>query len=455
MEHSVITHFRRDDVLREDGRAFSVARSIFAGDEALHALEMETIFEGNWLYMCHESQIPRPRDFISLWMGRKPVVITRDAHGVLGGFVNVCAHRGATVCREKKGNRGAFTCPFHGWTYDCSGKLMAMRDEKDGGYPDGYDKAEHSMQPVSRVESYRGFVFASLKTDVAPLTEYLGGARFFLDLVVDQAPQGIEVLRGSSTYAYHGNWKLQMENGADGYHVATVHANYVSVQKQRASGNSNHALKTMSPGGVGRRPGGFYAFEQGHVVLWSQRVDPSASPNFPMKDQLEAAHGAERTFWMLGRSRNLGLYPNLFLMDSISSQIRQFRPVTPQYTEVTSYCFAPVGESAESRRLRLRQFEDFYNASGMATPDDLAEFKGVQEGHNATPEAWNDLSRGAARWVEGPDALARQSGFHPRMSGTAIEDEGLFTVQHAAWLARMKPVLEQRASHATQGDKTR
>lgn len=251
------------------------------------------------------------------------------------------------------------------------------------------------------------------------------------------------MLRGSSTYVYHGNWKLQMENGADGYHVATVHANYVSVQKQRASGQSSNHLRTMSPGGVGKRPGGFYAFEHGHVVLWSQRVDPSASPNFPVQEQLVRAHGEDRAFWMLGRSRNLGLYPNLFLMDSISSQIRHFRPVGPQLTEITSYCFAPVGESAESRRLRLRQFEDFYNASGMATPDDLAEFKGVQEGHNATPEGWNDISRGATRWVHGPDALAKQSGFDPRMSGEHIEDEGLFVVQHSAWIARMQPALQR------------
>ncbi len=427
-------------VLLEREDQYAVTRGIF-GEPALHALEMQRIFEENWIYMCHESQVARPRDFLSLWMGRKPVVITRNARGGLGGFVNVCAHRGATVCREKKGNRAAFSCPFHGWSYDGNGKLLAVRAEKDGGYPASYDKAAHSMQAIARVESYRGFVFASLKADVQPLADYLGDARFFLDLVVDQAPQGIEVLRGASTYVYHGNWKLQMENGADGYHVAVVHANYVLVRTQREQGTSNNKLVTMTPGGTGNRPGGFYAFDNGHVVLWSQRGDPRASPNYPMHDELLRKYGEQRTFWMLGRSRNLGLYPNLFLMDSISSQIRHFRPVDAQTTEVTSYCFAPVGESADRRSLRLRQFEDFYNASGMATPDDLAEFKGVQEGHNATPELWNDISRGASRWIDGPDTLARESGFRPRMSGPMIEDEGLFVVQHKAWLERMHGAL--------------
>ena len=42
-------------------------------------------------------------------------------------------------------------------------------------------------------------------------------------MIVDQSPDGLEVLRGASTYTYDGNWKLQTENGADGYHVSSTH----------------------------------------------------------------------------------------------------------------------------------------------------------------------------------------------------------------------------------------
>jgi benzoate/toluate 1,2-dioxygenase alpha subunit len=78
----------------------------------------------------------------------------------------------------------------------------------------------------------------------------------------------------------------------------------------------------------------------------------------------------------------------------------------------------------------------------MATPDDLAEFQGVQEGHRATPAAWNDLSRGASHWVQGPDELAKKSGFYAMMSGAKIEDEGLFIVQHQAWQQRMATAIK-------------
>ena len=81
---------------------------------------------------------------------------------------------------------------------------------------------------------------------------------------------------------------------------------------------------------------------------------------------------------MMQRSRNLCLYPNVYLMDQFSSQIRTYRPIAVDKTEVTIYCIAPKGESAEARARRIRQYEDFFNASGMATPDDLEEFRACQ-----------------------------------------------------------------------------
>ena len=71
------------------------------------------------------------------------------------------------------------------------------------------------------------------------------------------------------------------------------------------------------------------------------------------------------------------------------------RPVSVDKTEVTIYCIAPKGESDEARANRIRQYEDFFNASGMATPDDLEEFRSCQKTYLATAAKWNDLSRGA------------------------------------------------------------
>ena len=67
-------------------------------------------------------------------------------------------------------------------------------------------------------------------------------------MVVDESPEGLEVLRGSSSYIYEGNWKLQAENGADGYHVCAIHWNYAATQARRTSGESKNDTKTDGRG---------------------------------------------------------------------------------------------------------------------------------------------------------------------------------------------------------------
>ncbi|HWL30201.1 MAG TPA: benzoate 1,2-dioxygenase large subunit, partial [Burkholderiaceae bacterium] len=127
------------------------------------------------------------------------------------------------------------------------------------------------------------------------------------------------------------------------------------------------------------------------------------------------------------------------------SQIRTWRPLAVDRTEVTSYCYAPVGEAPESRARRIRQFEDFYNASGMATPDDLAEFEASQNGYRGTLARWNDFARGALLRRDGTDDLAKLGGFDCVASGANIDNEGVFVTQHRAWRQRIVDALaEQR-----------
>jgi benzoate/toluate 1,2-dioxygenase alpha subunit len=163
-------------------------------------------------------------------MGQQPVFIARNRDGELNAFINACSHRGAMLCRFKRGNRAIYTCPFHGWTFTNSGKLLKVKNPDGAGYPDCFNNdGSHDLTKIARFEAYRGFLFGSLNPDVPPLAAHLGEATKIIDLMVDQSPQGLEVLRGSSTYVYDGNWKLQTENGADGYHVTTVHWNYVAT----------------------------------------------------------------------------------------------------------------------------------------------------------------------------------------------------------------------------------
>jgi benzoate/toluate 1,2-dioxygenase alpha subunit len=424
---------RLDTALVEDSAdgLFRCDRTIFT-DTGFFELEMKHLFEGNWVYLAHESQIPNKNDYLTTWMGRQPIFIARNKDNELNAFINACSHRGAMLCRYKRGNKSTFTCPFHGWTFSNSGRLLKVKDPDGAGYPEQFHKeGSHDLKKVARFEAYRGFLFGSLNPDVKPLAEHLGEAAKFIDMMVDQAPDGLEVLRGSSSYIYDGNWKLQAENGADGYHVSSVHWNYIATTSRRNAESDD--VKATDVSKMSKQKGGYYSFENGHMVVWSRWADPTTRPAYAHLDELTVTHGRAKAQWMVENLRNLCLYPNLYLMDQMSSQLRVSRPLAVDKTEVTIYCIAPKNEPAEQRARRIRQYEDFFNASGMATPDDLEEFRACQQAYMAKAMRWNDLSRGATHWIEGADEGAQAIDLHPLRSGVKIEDEGLFLVQHGYW----------------------
>ncbi|WP_290903437.1 benzoate 1,2-dioxygenase large subunit [Aquabacterium sp.] len=426
----------------KDQHIYRLHRAAFT-DAELFDLEMKHIFEGNWIYLAHESQIPNVNDYFTTQIGRQPIVITRNKAGELNALINACSHRGATLCRHKKGNKANFTCTFHGWTFNNSGKLLKVKDGSDAGYPESFNKdCSHDLKKVARFESYRGFLFGSLNADVQPLTEFLGESTKILDMIVDQSPEGLEVLRGASTYTFDGNWKLQAENGADGYHVSSVHWNYAATTNHRKQSEAGDQIKAMDAGSWAKQGGGFYSFENGHMLLWTKWGNPEDRPAFQIRDELVEKFGQARADWMIGHSRNLCLYPNVYVMDQFGSQIRVLRPIAVDKTEVTIYCIAPKGESDEARARRVRQYEDFFNATGMATPDDLEEFRACQQGYQGIALAWNDMCRGATHWVEGPDAAAKDIDLNPKLSGVKTEDEGLYTEQHRFWLEAMQRAVQ-------------
>jgi benzoate/toluate 1,2-dioxygenase alpha subunit len=433
-----------DDKATGDHR---VHRSAFT-DPALFELEMKHIFEGNWIYLAHESQLPNNNDYYTTQIGRQPVVIARNRQGELNAFINACSHRGATLCRQKRGNRATYTCTFHGWTFNNSGKLLKVKDPEEAGYPDCFNKdGSHDLKKVARFESYRGFLFGSINPDVLPLAEFLGEAAKIIDMIVDQSVDGLEVLRGASTYTFNGNWKLQAENGADGYHVSAVHWNYAATTNARKQREATpDQIRAMDAGKWGKQGGGFYAFDHGHLLLWTKWANPQDRPNYPRRAEYAEKFGAATADWMIENSRNLCLYPNVYLMDQFGSQIRLLRPISVDKTEVTIYCIAPKGESDEARSRRIRQYEDFFNVSGMATPDDLEEFRACQEGYNGVALPWNDMSRGARHWIDGADEEAARIGLKPVMSGVKTEDEGLYTVQHRYWHDVMAKAVAQEAT---------
>src|SRR3954469_12220376 len=162
----------RNDLPLVDDRpadgVFRVHRDVYA-DQELFDLEMKYIFERTWNFLALESQLPRPNDFITTWIERVPILVTRDATGAVRAFLNVCRHKGALVCRNEAGNAKRHTCPYHGWVYSAAGKNLDIKDLSAGAYPAGFASDNHDLVPLARLGTYKGLIFGSLSPDVLPL----------------------------------------------------------------------------------------------------------------------------------------------------------------------------------------------------------------------------------------------------------------------------------------------
>src|SRR5918995_5414058 len=79
-------------------------------DEAVFRAELEKIFTTCWVFVAHESEIPKAGDFVQRRIGLDPVVVTRDGKGGINVLSNYCRHRGSQVCQTDAGNSRFFKC---------------------------------------------------------------------------------------------------------------------------------------------------------------------------------------------------------------------------------------------------------------------------------------------------------------------------------------------------------
>lgn len=187
-------------------------------DQRVFELERERIFERAWMFVCHESELGEPGDFVTARVVGSEILLSRDDAGALHGFYNVCRHRGSLVVPDERGHASFFRCPYHFWCYGLDGRLTSIPGEE--AYDDtGFEKSRVGLVPV-RTESILGLVFVNLSGDAPQLEEWLGSALEVLAKPLASAQ--LEVV-SRSRLPTEANWKVFAENTRDGYHVPFVH----------------------------------------------------------------------------------------------------------------------------------------------------------------------------------------------------------------------------------------
>ena len=205
-------------------------------DPAVYELEQHRLFRGeNWSFVALEAEIPASGDYKATFVGDTPVVVSRAEDGSIHAYVNRCAHRGAAICRELRGNVQNHQCVYHQWAYDLKGNLIGVPFRRglngQGGMPADFDMKKHGLQKL-RVESYAGLVFATFSQSVEPLQDYLGPMPCkAIDRIMSRP---ITVLGDQRQYVA-GNWKLYAENTRDPYHASLLHLFHCTFGLYRSS----------------------------------------------------------------------------------------------------------------------------------------------------------------------------------------------------------------------------
>jgi glycine betaine catabolism A len=205
-------------------------------DPAIFALEQSHVFEDMWFCSVRSSDLPTAGSFKKVQVGRESVLVVRSRDGQLRAFLNVCRHRGAQICTEDSGAvKRAFQCPYHAWTYDLEGKLIAAPNLTK--MPD-IDRVEYGLVPVA-LREWLGYAWVCLAKEppsfeddvVASVVERLGDVDSIERYDLDSLSVGRRI-----TYDVRANWKLIIENFMECYHCATIHPELTEVLPEFADG---------------------------------------------------------------------------------------------------------------------------------------------------------------------------------------------------------------------------
>jgi phenylpropionate dioxygenase-like ring-hydroxylating dioxygenase large terminal subunit len=375
------------------------------------------------------------------------MVMVRDQDGSVRVLYNRCPHRGVELCGNQKGNTGrAFVCSYHAWTFHLDGRVRAIPLMK--GYEGTRLTPENpdcSMRAAARVDSYRGFVFASLSAEGPTLAEFLGDAKVAFDDMCDRSPVGeVEVVPVCHRVVQHSNWKFFMENQLDALHPSVTHqstgvpARRIENRVKAEQGKAPlffHYLSTFASSFDQWDTVQTVNFPNGHGILKGYMgLRPTDPDTLEHEALLKNAYGEAKAEEYLSRSiHHVLIYPYLSVQSPLQ-QLRCLRPVAANRTLSEIWHFRLKGVPEAIYRRSLWYYNLVNSPATMINADDL---------ENWTKGQWGLEASKAGDWV----SFHRNFGGDTERDGVIYSNNGtseaVMRSQFRAWAEYMKPAAQQ------------
>jgi choline monooxygenase len=187
------------------------------------AHERARLYEAGWACIGFGKDVPHPGDVVPRALLGRPLILLRDAQGVVRVFHNVCSHRGVELVAEPCHVNGVLRCPYHSWAYDLEGNLKATPSIGGPGVNrcDGFERSAHGLKPV-RSAVWFDLVFVNLDEQAPDFTDYIRALNDRWSMF-DAAALRHSGADSSAVFDVHCNWKLAVENYCEAYHLPWVH----------------------------------------------------------------------------------------------------------------------------------------------------------------------------------------------------------------------------------------
>ncbi|MGP0057593.1 MAG: aromatic ring-hydroxylating oxygenase subunit alpha [Steroidobacteraceae bacterium] len=190
----------------------------FYTDPAIFECDMQSMLLKHWFCAGHMSSIARPGEYLVVDLGSESVIVVRTTAGEVRALLNVCRHRGSRLCAGRAGRAAAarLTCPYHAWTYDLEGNLLAARL-----MPESFRRSDMGLKtlPVRVIEGLIFTTFAEQPLDFSAAEEALARSAGVYGWARAKVAH-------RELYSITANWKLAVENYMECYHCQPAHPEY-------------------------------------------------------------------------------------------------------------------------------------------------------------------------------------------------------------------------------------